>query len=60
LDPTALSVDSITAQSAAMTQSSFGMGVERKVLALAQVEGADLANLMASAGGVGRNISTYA
>ena len=48
------------AQSMAMTASAMGVGVEKKVLDLAQVEGADLARMIDSSGGVGQSISTYA
>jgi len=55
-----LSVESIIGQQAALTRSALGMGVVRKVLDMAQAEGADLARLIDSAGGVGRNIDTSA
>lgn len=55
-----LSVESIIGQQAALTRSALGMGVVRKVLDMAQAEGADLARLIDSSGGVGRNIDTSA
>jgi len=55
-----LSVESIIGQQAALTRSALGVGVERKVLDMARTEGADLARLIDSSGGVGRTIDTSA
>ncbi|BDU74878.1 hypothetical protein [Mesoterricola silvestris] len=55
-----LSVDSLMSQQASMTQAALGVGVERKVLDMAQAEGAALVRLIDSAGGLGGNINTYA
>ena len=60
MDLSALTPETIVAQQAAMTGSAFGIGVARKVLDMAQVEGADLAQLIASSGSVGRNLNVTA
>ena len=60
MDLTSITPEAVFAQSMAMTASAMGMGVEKKVLSLAQVEGADLAQMIDSSGGVGQTVSTYA
>jgi len=44
----------------ALTGSAFGMGVEKKVIEQAQTDGANLARLIDSAGGLGGTINTQA
>lgn len=60
MDLANVSIESLVAQKAAVTQSAIGVSVERKVLDMAQAEGASLVRLMDSAGGLGGNVSTYA
>jgi hypothetical protein len=60
VDLSSITPEAVFAQQTALTASAFGTGVEKKVLAMAQTDGANLVRLIDSAGGVGQNISTYA
>ncbi len=51
---------SVTADRTAQTQGDFALKVVRKVLDLNQDQGAQLAQLVAQAGGVGQNLDTRA
>lgn len=52
--------EAVFAQSMGMTASAFGVGVEKKALDMAAQQGAQLAQLIDSAGGLGQNVNTYA
>jgi hypothetical protein len=60
LDVSSITPQAVLAQSAGLTASAFSIGVERKALDMAAQQGAQLAQLMDSTGGVGQNINTYA
>ena len=60
MDVSSITPEAVFAQSMGMTATSFGIGVEKKALDMAAQQGAQLAQLIDSTGGVGQNINTYA
>jgi hypothetical protein len=60
MDLAAITPESVFAMGSALTASAIGTGVEKKILAQAQQEGNNLAELIASSGGPGSQINTYA
>ena len=60
MDPLSITPESILAQSSAVTASAMGVGMEKKVIDQARIDGANLVELIASSGGIGRNVNTYA
>lgn len=55
-----ISPASVTAERTAQTQGEFATKVVKKVLDLSAQQGAQLAQLVAQAGGVGQNLDTRA
>jgi len=60
LETASLSTESVVAAAMAPVAGAYGVGVTRKALDTMKAEGEALVRLMDAAGGVGRNMDTYA